>query len=645
MVDDITNTKKVPKDDFIKNQSSERLLNSDIHGVRKDSVNITEEELSELKQLLPHVFSEGKVDWNMLKRTLGEKIADKDNKYSFNWAGRKESFKNIQTTAKGTLIPDKDESINFKSTKNIFIEGDNLEVLKLLQKAYFNKIKMIYIDPPYNTGRDFVYKDNFRDSIKSYLEQTDQVSKEGFKQTTNPETSGRFHSDWISMMYPRLFLARNLLKDDGVIFVSIDDNEVHNLRMLMNEIFGEENFVANIIWQKKYSPQNDATYFSNMHDHILCYAKIKKQSSKDVIGWNMNLLPRTEEQNARYTNRDDDPRGPWKSSDMLVRTFSADYDYEIITPSGRKVNPPKGRCWRFSREKYDEMVKDNRIFFGNDGNSVPSIKRFLSEVKQGIVPSTIWFRDDVGDNQEAAKQIRDIFDNNIFDTPKPTRLIKRMIELSCNQGDIILDFFSGSGSTGQAVFESNLEYKKNLEFILVQLPEPSEENSKTYKAGYKTISDICRSRLQIVIKKLVNQNNNITGNIDTGFKVFKLAKSNFKIWEDYKGKDPKELKKQITFFTSPLVENYKRNDVIYECIIKEGYSLNSKIKEIDIEPNIVSKVTDEENSFYICLDPVINDGTIDKLELNKDDIFMCIDDALDDTKKSNLAVQCTLKTI
>ena len=292
------------------------------------------------------------------------------------------------------------------------------------------------IDPPYNTGKDFVYKDDFKDNIKNYKELTLQSMK------ANAETSGRYHSDWLNMMYPRLRLARNLLKDDGVIFISIDDNEVHNLRKVCDEVFGEENFVANIVWQKKYSPQNDAKYFSDMHDHIICYAKSKKNADNDR-GWDRILLPRTEEQNSRYSNPDNDKRGAWKSSDFSVKTYSANYDYPIHTPGGRVVKPPVGRCWRTSKDNFQKLVNVNRIWFGPDGNNVPSIKRFLSEVQDGRVPSTWWRREEVGDNQQAAKDIRDLFkDSRPFDTPKPVSLIKQMLIISSIDNDLILDFFS-----------------------------------------------------------------------------------------------------------------------------------------------------------------------------------------------------------
>jgi adenine-specific DNA-methyltransferase len=605
--------------------------------VSKESLKISEEKIEQLKKVIPEVFTEGKIDFEKLQRTLGKEINGKDEKYSFNWAGRKDTFKNIQTTAKGTLKPAEKESVSWDSTENLFIEGDNLEALKLLQKTYFNKIKMIFIDPPYNTGKDFVYKDNFRNSIKSYLEQTGQSSIEGFKLTTNLETSGRFHSDWISMIYSRLFIARNLLKDEGVIFVSIDDGEVHNLRKILDEIFGEENFVANIIWEKKYSPANDSKWISDNHDHILLYAKDKNQ-------FNCKLLPRTEEMNKRYQNIDNDPRGDWKPGGLSAKTYSSKYDYPIKTPSGRVVNPPKGSCWQVTKERFEELVKDNRVYFGKNNDSKPQIKQFLTEVQQGMVAKSIWSHNEVGHNQISRKEIVDLFGEYLFDTPKPTDLIIRMLLLSTNKNedDIILDFFAGSGSTAHAVLKLNNKDGGNRKFICVQLPEKINKKSPAYDKGFSTVADVCKERIRRVIKNLEKNKKN---NLDLGFKVFKLDKSNYKIWEKYEGKDAKELKKQLELFKTPLISGYKNEDVIYECIIKEGYSLNSKIENTDVKSNKVFKVIDGDLFFYISLDQEIKDKTIDELKLKKENMFICLDEALNDSKKKNLSIQCNLKTI
>lgn len=390
---------------------------------------------------------------------------------------------------------DLDEKLSYKQEKadgNLIIEGDNLPALKSLLPQYSGRIKCIYIDPPYNTGKEnWVYNDNVNSPLIR-----DWIGKEvGQDDLTR-------HDKWLCMMAPRLKVLRELLSKDGVIFISIDDSEVHHLRALLNDILGEDNFIENIIWQKKYSPQNDAKYFSDMHDFILCFAK-NKITKENTTGWKINLLPRTSSQDDRYSNRDNDPRGNWKSSDMSVRTYNKNTDYPIETPSGRIVSPPKGRCWRVSKEKYEELVKDNRIWFGENGDNVPSVKKFLTEVKAGIVPVSIWFRENVGDNQEAKKEIMEIFaDTKIdFETPKPTRLIKHILRLGTGKDDIVLDAFAGSGTTAQAVLELNEEDEGNRKFILIQMPENSEKEPKKNIAR-----DITRERVvKVIEKKLKNK--------------------------------------------------------------------------------------------------------------------------------------------
>lgn len=609
----------------------------------KESTDLIKEKIQQLKQIIPECFTEGKIDIEKLNKTLGKSLDVNEEKYGFGWAGRNDTFKIIQTTSKGSLVSVASESINFDKTKNLFIEGDNLEVLKLLQKSYFEKIKLVYIDPPYNTGNDFIYKDDFKNSIQYYLEQTGQV-KGGIKLTTNPETSGRFHSDWISFMYARLFVVRNLLKEDGAIFVSIDDNEVHNLKMILNEIFGEENFIAQIVWQKKFSRQSDAQFFSDTHEYLLLYAKNKSQMK-------INLLPRTEKQDERYTNLDNDLRGSWSPDNLVVKTYSRKYDYEITTPSGRKVNPPQGFCWRISKERLQELIKDNRIWFGPDGKNVPRLKRFLSEVKEGLVPITLWLRDIAGDTQEAVREFKELMPDSKFDNPKPVKLLKLIITTltSSESEDIIIDFFAGSGTTAHAVLEKNYEDGGNRKFICVQFPETATSEENGFNEKYPTIAEIAKERIRRVIKKmnelqkqkkLVNDNKQ-----DLGFKVFKLTKSNFRLWESIEEKDVKKLKEQMKLFESPLISDFKDTDVIYECMIKEGFNLNSRIEKLDIKSNKVYKVSDEEKFFYITFDKSVNLETLEKINFSKDDTFICIDAALDDSKKTNLAKQCILKTL
>ena len=391
--------------------------------------------VEKLKELFPEVIVEGKIDFEMLKILLGENVETFNEKYQFSWIGKKQTIKFAQTPSIATLIPSKSKSKEWENTKNLYIEGDNVEVLKLLQKTYFGKIKMIYIDPPYNTGNDFVYKDDFKSTLLNYKEITSQSLR------ANPSTNGRFHTDWLNMMYSRLLLAKNLLSENGVIFISIDDNEVANLRKICDEIFGESNFVANLIWQKKFSRSNDATYFSTMHDHILCYCKENLLYSEN--GWKIGLLPRNGELPDGYSNPDNDPRGPWTSTIMSAKSGSESSLYEIITPSGRSVYPPSGRYWSCSKETYQKWLEDNRIWFGKDGDGTPRKKTFLSEVQPGLRPNSILFQPDVGNNQDAKQEMKELFNGiGLFDGPKPVKLIKTLLKIAnLERDDIILDFF------------------------------------------------------------------------------------------------------------------------------------------------------------------------------------------------------------
>lgn len=615
----------------------------------KKPVRNDEDIIGRLKELFPVAFKDGKLVPEILNEEVSALQDDKiesDEYFNFSWAGKREARKLAFQPHEGSLTLASGEGIAESETNNILIEGDNLEVLRILQKSYSRKIKLIYIDPPYNTGKDFVYKDDFKDPVEKYLHKTGQADEEGLL-TSNPKASGRYHANWLNMMYPRLKLARNLLKDDGVIFVSIDDNEHSNLKLMMDEIFGEENFVTNIVWQKKYSPQNDATYFSDMHDFILVYAKKKKQSKSDEYGWNRNLIPRTSEQNKLYKNPDNDPRGPWKSGDLLVKTYSEQYNYPITTPSGRIVTPPAGRCWRTSRENLLKMIEDNRIWFGKDGDNVPSIKRFLSEVQNGTVPVTWWKREDCGDNQEANQELRKLFPEVgiPFDTPKPVRLIKKILQLATSSGsnDIVLDFFAGSGTTAQAVLEMNKEDGGNRNFIVVQIPE------KVQSQHFSTIADVTKERIRRSLTELVE--NNMNSKTDLGFKVFKMKSSNLKKWNYSKDDKIEDLNSRITLFTStPFITDYKEEDIIFELLLLEGFPLNSNIKTLKVGKR--NKLWIVEHSdvpiiLNVCLDTTIDEDLITIL-LNKKNFtstFVCIDDALTNQQKVMLSETMNVKTI
>lgn len=617
--------------------------------VARTSAALAEDQLARLKEIFPEYFSEGRVDFDKLRETLGEEIDSRPERYSFTWAGKRDAIRLLQTPSRATLIPCPKESVNFEETGNLFIEGDNLEVLKLLYKSYFGRVKMIYIDPPYNTGNDFIYPDNFADPLDTYLRLTGQKEANGNLLTSNPETSGRYHSAWLSMMYPRLFLARQFLREDGAIFVSIDDHEVQNLRLVMNEIFGEENFVATIIWQKVFGPKNTARHFSEDHDFIVCYAK-------NAATWTPTALPRTEEADARYENPDNDPRGPWSSSDLTARNYYSEGQYEVTSPGGKEFKPTIGAYWRVKEEKFKELDRDKRIWWGPDGKGMPRLKRFLSEVKQGIVPQTLWKYQDVGHTQEAKqellKYVKFEHTDNVLDTVKPPRLIKRMLQIStaATAGDIVLDFFAGSGTTAHGVLAQNNDDGGNRRFICVQLPErlPIEEKR------LKTLSDIARTRIREVVQELTTREsqklklNSGGAADDRGFRAFKLAVSNYRPWTGTPEKNAETYGKTMGLYTDPLAPGWKPENVIWEVVIKEGFDLNSSIEKLsELKGNTVYQVSDSEKgqTFRICLDDALKPATIKALSLGKDNLFICRDKALDDEAAANVALQCRLKTI
>lgn len=553
-----------------------------------ESLNIEKDNLAKLKEEFPNLFTEGKLDWEKLKATFSDDINFANERYVLNWAGKSDAFKVLQVPTTATLKPLPEESINFDTTQNIFIEGENLEVLKVLQKSYYNKIKCIIIDPPYNTGSDsFIYPDKFKENKAEYEKRIGEKDEEGYLMKEgmfrkNSKDSGHYHSNWLSMMYPRLFLAKNLLKDDGVIFVHIDDNEVHNLRLIMNEIFGEENFVAEIVWQKKYAVANDDNGISATHEYIIVFSKTSQ--------FERNLLPRTEKQLNRYQNLDNDPRGDWTSSEYVSsksKTERPTLWYPIIHPkTGEEVWPDENAVWRYSKEKHEELSRENRLYWGSDFTyRKPRLKRFLSELQDGVVPSTWWPFDEVGHNDEGQKETADLLGKKIFSTPKPVRLVKRIIEICTtkNHNDIILDFFSGSGTTAQSVLEFNKSDAGNRQFLLVQLPEICDEDSEAYKAGYKTIAEISKERIRRVIAKIEkgkSEKPDMFDNVkqDLGFKVFKLAPSNFKIWRSADINE-ENIVQQLEAFTNPVHANRPDQNMLYELMLKAGYQLTDSVED------------------------------------------------------------------
>lgn len=565
------------------------------------SLNIVNENVAKIAALFPNCVTESAegiaVDFDLLKQELSDSVVEgTKERYRLEWPGKKEAIVTANLPTTKTLRPVREDSVDFDHTENLYIEGDNLEVLKLLQESYLGKVKLIYIDPPYNTGNDFVYKDNFSRDTQEELLESGQKDEYNQRLVVNPETAGRYHSDWLSMMYPRLKLARNLLKDDGVIFLSIDDNEVHNLRKICDEIFGEQNFIANIIWERAFAPKNDAKYISDSHDHILIY-------TKSIDDFAIGMLPRSVEADSRYKNTDNDPRGPWTSGDLTVKTYSADYDYDIITPSGKRIKPTDGRCWVTSKERMQKLIEDNRIWFGKDGNNVPRLKRFLSEVQSGMVPISLWPFKEVGHNQEGRQELKKLFeDKGYFDGPKPTRLLERIIKVGyANDESIILDFYSGSATTAHAAMKLNAEEKNGKrKYIMVQLPEATDEKSEAYKAGYKNICEIGKERIRRAAKKIKEE----TGaDIDYGFRVYRLDSSNM---QDvyYKPQDYQQA--NLDLFADNVKPDRTADDLLAQVMLDWGLPLSLKIQSKDIQGKKVFMVA--ENSLYACFDKGIDEA-------------------------------------
>lgn len=574
------------------------------------STNGVQENIGKIQSLFPDCVTETidectgelvrKVDFEKLQQNLSNVIiSGREERYQFTWPDKKKAILLANSPVNVALRPCREESVDFDNTQNLYIEGDNLDVLKCLKETYLHKVKMIYIDPPYNTGNDFVYEDDFAESSAEYLANSGQFDEQGNRLVTNTESNGRFHTDWLNMIYPRLKVARDLLTDDGVIFISIDDNEIENLRKVCDEIFGESNFVAQLIWERAYSPKNDARFISNSHDYVLMFAK-------DINQFVIGRLERTAEANSRYSNPDNDPRGDWKPSDMSVKTYNVESDYPITTPSGRVVEPPAGRCWRLSKNAFFERLRDNRIWFGPDGNSVPCIKRFLSELKfDGMAPTSILFYKDVGHSQEGAKEVVALFgDKGVFDGPKPVRLLQRLITLANLKDDsIVLDFFSGSATTAHALLKTNAEKEKHCKFILVQLPEEVSETKKDQ--GYKTICEIGKERIRRAGKKIKEYSPLTTQGLDTGFRVLKLDSTNMEnIYYT-----PKDIS-QANLFS--LVDNVKPDrtaeDLLFQVMLELGATLDSKIATEVVSGKTIYNVAD--GYIVACFDKDVTDEVV-----------------------------------
>ncbi|PIZ73856.1 site-specific DNA-methyltransferase [Candidatus Peregrinibacteria bacterium CG_4_10_14_0_2_um_filter_43_11] len=578
-----------------------------------NSHNPQAELLAKLQKEMPEIFSEGKIDFSKFKATLGENVVADGERYGLSWAGKSDCFRQIQETTTNTLKPQRDESVNFDDTENLFIEGDNLQAMKVLQKSYYGKIKMIYIDPPYNTGNDFIYNDKFSQAKREYLQEIGAIDELGnvvnaelFRQNTRD--SGHFHSTWLNMMYPRLFLARNLLRQDGVIFVSIDDNEVANLRKMMDEIFGEENFVGQYIWKKR-TGSNDARNFASIdHDYVICYGRSEQA-----------ILNGTEKNFTAYKNPDKDLRGDWATDNLTCNKTASERPnlfYPIIDPkTGIQYECNSNRVWAYEKSRMEKIINEGKVIFPKTGKGTPMYKRHKSEVRSSKKPfgSII----DTQINAIATKELRDLLGGQYFDHPKGVDLLKQLVQQGSGVDSIILDFFAGSGTTAHAVAQLNAEDGGNRKWICVQLPEKCKAESEAAKAGYATIADIAKERIrraswQIFTKgtstiksifKIAEGDDDelkkerkrydewVAANPKFGFKVFKLKESNFKVWNT-QIENVEQLEQQMIDFLDNVREGATTEDLLYELILKSGHELNVPIEEVASEA-FRSEATDE----------------------------------------------------
>ena len=572
------------------------------------------------------------IDFDKLRVELSKGIVEgKQERYQFTWPGKREAMRIANTPSNMTLRPDRESSVDFDNTGNLYIEGDNLEVLKLLREDYLGKVKMIYIDPPYNTGNDFVYEDDFSQTAGEFRDKSGMFDEDGNmilqNYEVNSESNGRFHTDWLNMIYPRLKVARDLLTEDGVIFISIDDNEVENLRKVCDEVFGERNFIAQLIWERAFSPKNDARFVSNSHDYVLMF-------TRNIDSFVIGRLDRTAEANARYSNPDNDPRGVWMSSDISVKTYNAACDYPITTPSGKIIEPPAGRCWRLSKKAFFERLQDNRIWFGPNGDNTPRIKRFLSELKfDGMAPTSILFYKDVGHSQEGAQEVVSLFgDKGVFDGPKPVRLLQRLITLANLKDDsIVLDFFSGSATTAHALMKTNLEKGTDRKFILVQLPEKVSDKKKDQ--GYGTICEIGKERIRRAGKKILEElatkkaenglfdKESEPTRLDVGFRVLKLDTSNM---QDvyYTPEDSSAA----TLFDDNVKPDRTPEDLLFQVMLEYNLPLSAKIERKTIAGKEVFSVNDDY--LIACFDENVNETVITEVAKRKPLYFIMRDSSL-----------------
>ncbi|MFD2703592.1 site-specific DNA-methyltransferase [Paenibacillus shunpengii] len=589
--------------------------------------NVVQDNIEKIKELFPEVLTEKKIDIDKLRIALGEHVEKEKERYEFNWNGKTEAIQLAQKQTTGTLRPSIEESVNWDTTQNLYVEGDNLEVLRILQNSYRNKVKMIYIDPPYNTGKDFVYKDDFHDNVKSYTEQLDENMK------SNAETNGRFHTDWLNMMYPRLKIARNFLTDDGVIFISIDDNEYTNLKKICDEIYGEQNFVSNIIWyNKEGGGGSDSKFFRIKHEYILCYAKsIDNLEIKGVEISNLDRYTQSDE----YEKR----RGPYylQKLNQASIQYSSSLDYPIISPEGEELYPAineKRACWRWSKEKVEWGLENGFIEFkkDKDGNWQVYSKQYLKvdnndkPIERTQRPLSVL---EGYSSTQASKKLEELFNGKVFDYSKPVNMIKTLVEISTNENDLVLDFFAGSSSTAHAIMDINANSGENRRFIMVQLPEKTDEKSQVYKLGYKNLCDVGKKRI-VLAKAKIDEENGTAAKIDAGFRVFKLDETNLKKWDE----ESIDVEKSLLDFIEPLKEGRTKEDVVYEILLKYGIDLSVPIEEVSIAGQTVFSVG--LGYLLICLERELTLNQIEEMAKQRPARIVFYDEGFkDDTVRTN----------
>ncbi len=634
--------------------------------------------IAQLRAIAPEAFADGAINWEALRAALGDHVEDEGadaEHFGLFWPGKRAARRRASEPSRGTLIPVPGEGVDEETTRNIFIEADNLDALKLLQKAYAGRVKMIYIDPPYNTGNDFVYRDDFREASEDYLRRTGQVDESLRPLTTNARTGGRFHSNWLNMIYPRLLAARTMLRDDGVIFVSIDDNEVHNLRQVMDELFGAENFIAQLVWEGGL--KNDSRFISESHDYIVCYVlrreyltinqnqwRTRKEGIDDIYAEVKRLIAQHKDDFSTISlmlqawyrqigrNHPAWQHRHYNQVDNLGVFFPGDISwpggggpqYVVYHPDTKKPVKQSARGWVFPKpEGMEKAIRENRVFFGPDENTVPKLKRYLHETEGQVIPSVLY-----KDRRAAMQKLRELFDGlDVFDNPKDVEILSKLVEAVTSDNDIVLDFFAGSGTTAHAVMAQNAEDGGNRQFILVQLPE------ETGRADYPTISAITAERIRRAGRKIAEERAGKLPDadappLDLGFRFFRFAPSNYRAWQDFDGDDLRQLELAFDGAVTPLIDGWQPENLLTEVMLHLGFPLDSRIEALPaFTANAVQRVTSHfhAHSLFACFDATIAQATIDALALGEEDIFVCLDSALTDQAKARLADVCNLRTI